>query len=151
MENLHIPLKITPKGLQRDTDLKESIDSFLEVLITTQQFQTPADPLFGFVFNNMKFEIFDERSGVIYDSGDTGEGVAVDGLYGMKVSGDAKDIGTFASLLKKDIEREEQRLRDVNVTMSYTMKVRQVTIHVEAIIDATDEPYKFDYIMKVWK
>ena len=71
MTNISIPLQLTPKGLQREENLKRSIDTNLYLIITTERFSSPADPMFGFVFNNLRFEMFNENEGVVFDSGDT--------------------------------------------------------------------------------
>ena len=47
MTNISIPLQLTPKGLQREENLKRSIDTNLYLIITTERFSSPADPMFG--------------------------------------------------------------------------------------------------------
>ena len=71
MTSIRIPLQLTQKGISRDDKLKKSIDAVINLIITTERFSTPADPQFGFVFNNLRFEMFNENEGVVYDSGDT--------------------------------------------------------------------------------
>ena len=68
MDNLVSPLEIITGSISRTDNLKESIDSFLEILLTSACGDCCIDPEFGFIFNNMRFEIFNEREGTIYNS-----------------------------------------------------------------------------------
>jgi len=150
MTNIRIPLELTPQGLERQDDVKKSIDAMLSLIITTPQFSTPSDPDFGFILNNMRFEIFDEREGVVYDSGDTGEGVSVPGLYNKKVSGSSKNLNTFAAELRKSIMTYETRLSELSVNMTYIVEDRSIYISVVGIITETETPYRYSHVMRVW-
>ena len=99
MTSISLPLNVGPKGLSREEKLKKSIDSSISLILSTAQFSTPADPQFGFVFNNLRFEMFNENEGVVYDSGDTDSMDGLQGIYDKKISGSSKSIHTFASEL----------------------------------------------------
>ena len=71
MSYLSIPLKVVKSGLAREDNIKHSIDEAINMLLTTPRYNSIGDSKYGFVFNNMRFEIFDEHEGVIYNSGDT--------------------------------------------------------------------------------
>ena len=100
MTSISIPLQLTPKGLSTNNKLKESIDAVVKLIVTTERFSTPADPQFGFVFNNLRFEMFNENEGVVYDSGDTASMMNFQNIYDKKISGSSKSINTFAAELK---------------------------------------------------
>lgn len=151
MQYISIPLNVGPKGLEREENLKKSIDSALNLLLTTRQYSTPSDPMFGFVFINLRFEIFNESEGVVYNSGDNNDAQSEEGLYDKKVSGSSKNLNTFAAELKEVIVAYEKRLEDVSVTMTYISEKRLIYITIKGIILATKEPYSYISTIKVWK
>ena len=150
MTNISIPLLLTPKGLQREDGLKRSIDANLYLIITTERFSTPADPQFGFVFNNLRFEMFNENEGVVFDSGDTESMSNLQGAYDKKISGSSKSVNTFAAELKAAITKYEERLEKISVSMAYIREERQIYITVKGIIVSTKEDYIYDQIIRVW-
>ena len=150
MTNISIPLLLTPKGLQREDGLKRSIDANLYLIITTERFSTPADPQFGFVFNNLRFEMFNENEGVVFDSGDTESMSNLQGAYDKKISGSSKSVNTFAAELKAAITKYEERLEKISVSMTYIREERQIYITVKGIIVSSKEDYIYDQIIRVW-
>lgn len=145
------PLELENGRLNIVNDLKESIDQSLDILITTPLYQTPSDPMFGFVFNNLKFEMFNENEGTVYNS-NTSEDVdyLAKNLYNRKVSGSSKSINTFAAELKNAVLEYEKRLEDVNTSMTYKRQERRIYLNVHARIKETGEPYTYNTIIKVW-
>lgn len=150
MTNISIPLQLTPKGLQREERLKSSIDANIYLIITTERFSTPVDPQFGFVFNNLRFEMFNENEGVVFDSGDTDTMSNIQGAYDKKISGSSKSINTFAAELKTAITKYEERLEKISVSMTYIREDRLIYITVKGFIVSTKEEYVYDQIIKVW-
>ena len=128
MAYLSIPLKVVKTGLARENNIK-----------------------YGFVFNNMRFEIFDEHEGVIYNSGDTLYENGLRDLYSKKISGSSKNMNTFAAELKEAVKDYEKRLDDVAVTMTYIREERLVYITVKGVIVATKEGYLYKSTLRVWK
>ncbi len=149
MENLVSPLNIVSGNISLTDNIKESINSFLEILLTTALGDCCIDPEFGFIFNNMRFEIFNEREGTIYNSTTT-EGVEEDELYTKKISGNSRNLNTFATDLKEVIMKYEQRLADVAATMSYVREERKIYVTVTGVIIDTKEKYKYDTTLKIW-
>ena len=150
MTNISIPLQLTPKGLRREERLKRSIDANMYLIITTERFSTPADPQFGFVFNNLRFEMFNENEGVVFDSGDTDTMSNIQGAYDTKISGSSKSINTFAAELKTAITKYENRLEKISVSMTYIREERMIYITVKGFIVSTKEEYVYDQTIKVW-
>ena len=150
MTNISIPLQLTPKGLRREERLKRSIDANMYLIITTERFSTPADPQFGFVFNNLRFEMFNENEGVVFDSGDTDTMSNIQGAYDKKISGSSKSINTFAAELKTTITKYENRLEKISVSMTYIREERMIYITVKGFIVSTKEEYVYDQTIKVW-
>jgi hypothetical protein len=149
MIGLLAPLYITKSGLQQATSLKESIDSFLALLLSTTCGECCIDPHFGFVFNNVRFEIFNEQQGVVYNSAPDNN-TNDESLYTKKISGNSRNLNTFAAELKTAVERYEQRLEDVNATMSYVRSERRIYVTVTGIIAETKEKYTYETTLKIW-
>ena len=150
MTSISLPLIVTQKGLAQEGKLKKSIDDVLDLILLTPQFSTPADPQFGFVFNNLRFEMFNENEGVVYDSGDTDYMDGLQGIYDKKISGSSKSINTFASELKNSIVKYERRLKDVSVSMTYIREERQIYITIKGMIASTKESYVYKQTIRVW-
>ena len=150
MNQLQIPLDIRNQAFVRDGSIKTSIDAHLNMLLNTPQYSTPADPRFGFVLINMRFEIFDEHEGVVYNSGESDDVHGLMGMYDKKISGSSKRINTFAAELKTAIMKYEQRLDDISVSMTYIREERQIYITVKGVIANSKEDYVFNKVIKVW-
>ena len=149
MESLVSPLEIVTGSIARTDSLKKSIDAFLEILLTSACGDCCIDPEFGFIFNNMRFEIFNEREGVIYNSMPTDKDAEND-LYNKKISGNSKNFNTFATELKEAIIKYEPRLENVTATMSYIREERKVYVTVIGTIADTKEKYQYDTILNIW-
>ena len=149
MDNLISPLDIIGGSIMRTDNVKESIDSFLEILLTSACGDCSIDPEFGVIFNNMRFEIFNEREGTIFNSTSTDSREEED-LYNKKISGNSKNVNTFATELRQVIMKYEERLTEVQATMSYVREERKIYITVTGIIVDTREKYKYDTTIKVW-
>ena len=123
MAFLSIPLEVKKKGFAREKNLKKSLDESLYMLLTTPRYNNMSDPEYGFVFNNMRFEIFDEHEGVIYNSGDTIYDRGIKDVYNKKISGSSTYI------------REE----------------RMIYVTIKGVITQTKEDYVFTSTLRVWK
>ena len=151
MSYLSIPLKVVKSGLAREDNIKHAIDEAINMLVTTPRYNRIGDSKYGFVFNNMRFEIFDEHEGVIYNSGDTLYENGLHDLYSKKISGSSKNMNTFAAELKEAVKDYEKRLDDVAVTMTYIREERLVYITIKGVIASTKETYMFKSTLRVWK
>lgn len=152
MSSITIPLAIRKGRLARTESPKTAIDAALELLMTTACYSSAADPEYGFIFNNLRFEIFNENEGVVYNSSGPGSVSALRAdLYGKKISGSSNNVNTFAAELKQIIDIYEPRLRDVAVSMTYIREERKIYITVKGVIAENDKPYQYSSIINVWK
>ncbi|WP_455997311.1 hypothetical protein [Phocaeicola barnesiae] len=152
MTNILLPLQITAGKLSTTEKVMKSIDSFLSLLITTSQNESISARKFGFVFNNLRFEIFNENEGVVYDSSleeDVREELLA-GIYEKKISGSSKNLNTFAAELKEAIIKYEKRLQDVSVSISYIREERQLYVAVKGVLSSTKERYRYLTTIKIW-
>lgn len=152
MKNISLPFKIEKGGLVGEENIKKAIDKHLDLLLSTPCYSCPSDPDFGFIFNNLKFEIFNEKEGVVYNSSVSNnifEGKV--GLYEKKISGSSKNLNTFASELKSTINKYETRLNDVSASMTYIREERLIYINIKGIIKETGEEYNYTTTLRVWK
>lgn len=143
--DVRIPLRVQKGRLWKAQDMKTSIDSYIELLMTTPEGGCVSDPEFGFIFNNLRFEIFDENEGVVLNSD-----LEHSAIYEKKISGSSRNINTFAVELKRLIEKYEKRLSDVLVTMSYIREHRKIYITVRGTIIETKAEYKYQTTLNVW-
>lgn len=143
--DVRIPLGVQKGRLWKTQDVKTSIDSYIELLMTTPEGGCVSDPEFGFIFNNLRFEIFDENEGVVLNSD-----LEHSAIYEKKISGSSRNINTFAVELKRLIEKYEKRLSDVLVTMSYIREHRKIYITVRGTIIETKAEYKYQTTLNVW-
>jgi predicted component of type VI protein secretion system len=151
MPFLSIPLEVKKKGFAREKSLKKSLDESLYMLLTTPRYNNVSDPEYGFIFNNMRFEIFDEHEGVIYNSGDTIYDRGFKDIYSKKISGSSKNMNTFAAELKEVVKSYEKRLSDIAVTMTYIREERLIYVTIKGVIILTKEDYVFTSTLRVWK
>lgn len=133
------------EGIRKETDPKESIRSFLELLVSSPQGSCVADPEFGFIFKNFRFENFNEDKGVLYSSNPEKEPSM---YYKHKVHGRSVNVNTFAFDLKKSIEHYEPRLRQVKVNMEYRMHEKTVVLTVSGVV-GEKIPEKFEHKIKI--
>ena len=148
---LTAPLRIAAGRVARTDDTAQSISDFLSLLISTPCGSMGADPDFGFVFNNLRFEIFDEREGVVYDSTSAvHDRNNPDDLYSKKVSGTSRNLNTFAQELKKAVDRYERRLSDVNVSMVYSRETRTIAVTVEGTVAGMEKKYVYHNNIRIW-
>lgn len=148
--SIALPIRLTPEGIAQESNLKLAIDTSLELILRTSLFSTPADPGFGFIFNNLRFEIFNEHEGVVYDSGDTNSAYDLPGLYSKTISGSSKNLNTFAAELKDTVVKYEKRLSNVTASMTYIREEKRVYVTIKGVITATNEEYLYTNILKVW-
>lgn len=143
--SIRMPLEIQRGQLARARDLKSSINSNIELILSTPQGDCVSDREFGFVFNNLRFEIFDENEGVILNSNSSSSP-----LYEKKISGSSRNVNTFAIDLKLLIEKYEKRLSELSVTMSYIREHRKIYINVKGKITETQADYQYQTSINVW-
>lgn len=146
---LSIPLQITSKGILREESVERSIDKSLTLLLQTPCYECKADPQYGFIFKNLRFEIFNENEGTINNP--LGDSTASDSwLYKKKVSGTSKNINTFASELQNAVTRYEPRLSKVIASLTYVREEKNIYVSVKGVITATNTPYQYKNIIRVW-
>lgn len=151
-QTLHLPLAVTGGILQRDDNLKQSVDNSLELLLTTPLGSCTADPNFGFVFNNMAFENFNENDGTIFNTQPIRDGFGEHfGLYNKKISGSSKNISTFAADLRDAILKYEHRLKNPTVTMTYMRLERSIHVLIRGELPQLDTVYEHKFVYKLWR
>lgn len=148
---IQLPLNINNSTLNREEKIETSINAFLSLLISTPCNSCVADPDFGFVFNNLRFEIFDENEGVVFDSfNEKHDSNNYEDLYVKKISGTSKNLNTFAVELKKVIEKYEKRLTQVDVSMTYVRDERKIYVNVKGYIPEIEKNYQYISHIKIW-
>lgn len=151
MKTLSLPLDVKNGRLLRTATPRQAVDQFLRLLLDTPQNGCIADRDFGFILNNLRFELFNEHEGVVYNSVTQEDDLSKDaGLYDKKISGSSRNLNTFAAELKLAVERYEQRLTDVAATMTYIREERTIYINVKGRLLPDLTNYSFTTTLKVW-
>lgn len=149
---IKIPLSINVGTLQRNEDLENSINDSLELLLNTPLGSCAADINYGFVFNNMAFENFNENDGTIFNTQPKRDGFGEHfGLYDKKISGSSKNISTFAADLRDAILKYERRIENPSVVMTYMRGERSIHVLVKGQIPALEKKYEHEFIYKLWR
>lgn len=140
-----IPFQIVNGTVEQETDIKKSVDRFVDLLIATPKGHFKADPDFGFVFKNFRFENFDEkRRTIAYRKAD-------EPMNDYKITGSSKNPKNFAYALKRNIEMYEPRMEVSEVTMDYDSKKHNVKLLISGLIkgDKT-QIYSHEVNFYVW-
>ena len=144
-----IPLQITKKGFQRTDSIDKSISSALSMLLQTPCYSCVADPQYGFIFKNLRFEVFNENEGTI-NNFQTDNTPKDQYLYKKKVSGSSKNISTFAAELKEAVMKYEPMLSEVSTMMTYIREEKKIYITIKGVISETGEAYQYQTTIKIW-
>ena len=143
-----IPFTIQRTGIQKVADEKESIRDFLDLLVSTPHGGCAADPEFGFIFKNFRFENFNEDKGVLYSSNPDKELTV---YRKHKIHGRSVNVNTFAYDLKKSIECYEPRLRQVKVNMEYKTIEKMVVLNISGLVgEKITEKFEHQIKIHVW-
>lgn len=149
---IQLPLSIENKSIKKEEKIEKSISSFIALLLETPCNSCISDPDFGFVFNNLRFEIFDENEGVVFDSLEQKhDSNNYEDLYVKKISGTSKNLNTFATELKKAIEHYEKRLIRVAVSMTYVRDERKIYVNVKGYIPEIEKDFQYNSHINIWK
>ena len=147
--DLSLPLSIKKHLFRRCKTLRESIIDNLELIITTPVGECVLEPEFGFILNNFRFEMFDEENGTIYNSKALDSDIET--LYKEKLSGTSKNFDTYAAELKTAIEKYENRLKNVQVSMTYVRLDRKIYISIQGLVTVDDSEFKYQTSINTWK
>ena len=151
MKTIEAPLRLQNGKFAVTNNIVHSIDEFLSLLIMTPIHESVAVRKFGFLFNNLRFENFNENEGVVSNSiKDESQDLYSVTVYDKKISGTSKSLNTFAAELRKAIVHYEKRLHDVSVSISYVRDERLIHIAVKGIIVDLHEKYRYQTTLKVW-
>lgn len=145
MNSLKTPLELNGGRLSTIDDLKESVDQSIDMFINTPKGSLVADKDYGFVFAGLRFEIFDDSNGTVYNSFKDD-----DPVYHKKISGSSNNLDTFASDLCMSLTQYEPRLKNIKASMQYD-KVRSVIrLSIHGNFAADGGAYEYNTEIKIW-
>ncbi|MBR6879294.1 MAG: hypothetical protein IKM95_07965 [Bacteroidales bacterium] len=139
-------------------NLKASIDAFIQLLISSNKYDSIADEEFGFCLEDFRFESFNIDKAKFHGNfpiKDKTENTELrdihDSLYAKRLVGSSKSADTFARELKNSIERYERRLKDVVVSMDFQKYGRVIHIIVTGKINnPSNAIYYNEFNVDVW-
>ena len=116
MLGFNIPVTVSGNFTKENVTgkIKDSIDSFIELLLFTPCGSLKSDYDFGFIFQNFRFE-----------NNDANEQINSKKLYGESVN-----KNNFAYDLKQTIEQYETRLKNVKVIMNWEPKIKKISFDI---------------------
>jgi len=137
--NLRIPLQINNRNIFAENYQKEivqSINQFIDLIISTRQGGFAPCYDFGFAFQNARYQSFSFTN------------ASIDGI---NINSTSKNKDNYAYLLKKSIEKFEDRLSNIFVTMNYNPEDLKITIQIEGKINVgKPEKYNRKIEMIIW-
>ncbi len=159
---IKIPFHINKGEIETEKEDNQSINKFIELIVSSywRSFKPESD--FGFGFKNFKFEIFDEINGTILNkkisekfynktNGKRIPDFNTDNNYTKKINETSKNSNSFACDLKNTIEKYECRLKDVYVDMKYTQKEKMITLFIKGKINnEKGNDYTHEISFQVW-
>ena len=147
---IKIPFQLNKGSIDREEDLRKSVDQFIELLVSSYSGCFVPDSDFGFIFKNFKFENFDELGGTIF-YGKKNKKESVDINYTKKINNSSNNPNSFALDLKRTIDKYEQRLKNVTVKMDYHKKTKLITLEINAKFNI-DKPTDYHHTISfhIW-
>jgi hypothetical protein len=159
---IKIPFQINNGEIASEKDDIQSINKFVQLIVSSywKSFKPESD--FGFGFKNFKFEIFDEINGTIMNKksneklfnkpgGKRIPDKRTDADYSKKINETSKNSNSFAFDLKNTIEKYECRLKDVYVDMKYGQREKMITLQIKGKINnEKEDDYAHEISFQVW-
>jgi hypothetical protein len=118
-----------------DKSIKESIDDFIELLITSSNGAFKPDTRFGFSLKNCQFENANSK----------------DEIKGKKIGGKSDNANNYAKDLEKTITLFEPRLQNLEIKTDFDKKQSKIAISITGMITDTNIEYKRDIEFHIWK
>ena len=130
MNGLKLPISVTGNFSKENVTgkIKDSIDSFIQLLVVSPQGSFKADYNFGFEFQNFRFENSDSNEQINY----------------KKLYGDSINKNNYAYDLKISIEAYESRLKDVHVRMNYDPKIKKISLDITGYYEENYVEKRYD-------
>jgi hypothetical protein len=159
---IKIPFQINNGEIASEKDDVQSINKFVQLIVSSywKSFKPESD--FGFGFKNFKFEIFDEINGTILNKkmneklinkpgGKKIPDKRTDADYSKKINETSKNSNSFAFDLKNTIEKYECRLKGVYVDMKYGQREKKITLLIKGKINnEKEDDYAHEISFLVW-
>lgn len=144
-----------PVTVPENDGLKQSIDQFLDMMLSSEKNSFKADGDFRFSLEDFRFEIYSPEQGVFhtFDKSEKKDiiGSISDPLHSYKIVGSSVNAGTFARHLKEIICEYETRLKSVEVSMDLLSNGTVLLVTVRGIIDdGYETPYTFYKKIRIW-
>ena len=133
------PLQINNRNIfaeNHQKDVVQSINQFIDLIVSTRLGGFIPCYDFGFAFQNARYQSFSATNASI-DS--------------ININSTSKNKDNFAYMLKKSIEKFENRLSNIFVTMNYNPENLKITILIEGKINVgKPEKYNREIEMIIW-
>jgi len=115
--------------------VKESINDFIHLLVTSPNGSFVPDAEFGFSLRNCYFENTNSK----------------DELKGKKIGGESYNLNNYAKDFERAIKRFEPRLQNVQVKTEFDRRLSKMTLFLTGTIAGTKEEYQQKLTLYIWK
>ena len=144
-----------PVTVPEKDGFKQSIDQFLDLLLSSGRNSFKADDDFRFSLEDFRFEIYSPELGLFHTFNKSEKkdiiGSIDDPLHSYKIAGSSINSGTFANHLRDRIVEYETRLKNVQVSMDLLANGTVLLVTVTGVIDdGYDTPYTFYKKIRIW-
>ncbi|MFZ4398526.1 MAG: hypothetical protein ACOYO1_00715 [Bacteroidales bacterium] len=148
---LKIPFQIQHGKIECEADIIQSVNNFIELIVSSEIGSFQPDLNFGFVFKNYKFENFDETNGTLMCV-EKKVNEKNDINYTKKIIDSSNNSNNFALDLKRSIEKYEQRLKNIYVSMEYERAEKLIKLKIEGKLNI-EKPTNYSHSISfhVWK
>jgi len=115
--------------------IKESVNDFIRLLVTSPNGSFVPNPEFGFSLINCYFENANSK----------------DELEGKKIGGNSDNSNNYAKDFERAIKLFEPRLQNVKVKTDFEKRLSKMTLSLSGTIAGTKEEYKQELTLYIWK
>ena len=115
--------------------IKESVNDFIRLLVTSPNGSFVPNPEFGFSLRNCYFENANSK----------------DELKGKKIGGNSDNSNNYAKDFERAIKLFEPRLQNVKVKTDFEKRLSKMTLFLSGTIAGTKEEYKQELTLYIWK
>ena len=141
MSGFIIPLDFSQKNvyeknrrIDSEKSVKESVDDFIKLLVSSSNGSFKPDSRFGFSLKNYRFENADSE----------------DKINLRKIGGKSDNFNNYALDLKEAIKQFEPRLHVPEVKIEFDKKKSLVTVSISGVLIDIKREYKQNITFHIW-
>jgi len=128
-------INVKDRGDNVEESIKDSINGFIKLLVSSPNGSFKPNVQFGFTLNNCYFENTNSK----------------DEIKGKKIGGKSDNSGNFAKDLEKAIKQFEPRLQNLEIKTDFEKKLSKITISINGNLIESKKEYKQELEFYIWR